>query len=218
MLLPSDVLIEIFSHCSLKDIYHLRLINKTFNRITNMDPLWIILFEKTFSKKAPKNTTSKLFWYYYAKDKLVNINVNNFENKSKKRLFIIKYRIIEFKLNLNRVSKILIPCRNSYERKQAHQIAFQLNLYHESRYDPIQKHFNRTLIPPRLAYFSSYDPYLISSTPISYVLISKIPIKHFLIKLKEKPETKTEIISDYGSSIFRWMDKMKSYLKFGVIV
>ncbi len=96
-----------------------------------MDQLWIILFEKMFSKMAPKNTTYEAFWYYYAKDKL--INVNNFENKSEKRLFIIKYRIIEFKFNLNRVSRILIGCRNSYEGKQAHQLASQVNLYHESR-------------------------------------------------------------------------------------
>lgn len=209
MNLPLDLLIEIFSQCQLKDLHQIRLTNRANQAVVKNNRLWLILLTQTFKGVKLKGTDAfAAFWYHYAREKLISGETKG--DKSTKRLSTSKYRIIMFRFRHDPpVQQIQNSCRNSYERMQAHQLASQLGLYHTSQYDPQQTHFNQTLINRSdSGCCSECDNYTyrVSSTPISYVLISRKPLEGVQ---SSKPDEKLETVDGYGSSVIGRVNELK---------
>lgn len=120
--------------------------------------------------------------------------------------------------NIDRASvngrKLKILCRNSYERKCAHDYAEQLGLEHRSIIDYTQYHINQDVQTFSGTWDFSCEEYMIklSATPYSFVEINNGNQKEIIGSHDMLPKDK--IIQGYGEFSYSWhMDKAVAEFK-----
>ncbi len=208
MNLPLELLVEIFSWCGLNDLLRLGLTNKVNYFALKQNRLWLVLCQKLFNLSLSNTINAfEIYWYHHASRKLVESEFNSNITKSVKRVLSFRYRIIRYKFDPNRINQTKILCRNSYERKQAHQLASQLGLFSQTHFNQYHDHFNQTLIEREsgISRRRARCIYSVSLKPMSHVLITRKEIPSVDL---ERPEERVETIIGFGSC-FAEMKRLK---------
>lgn len=109
--------------------------------------------------------------------------------------------------------KVKILCRNSYERRQAHEYAEQKGLSHRSIIDYTQMHVNQDVVKTRdsgcCRYCDSFKV-TISGTPYSFVEVNNGYTKEEIGNKSMLPPTEVE--NTYGNTVWT-IQRKKDHFK-----